>query len=480
VTIRSFTLNVTAPATDQVTSWNQRSTGPGVVWAHNFEYQAELNQFLFSPGSAFPHNANEPFLPKRYSAPQFGPTAGMVGERTWATTLAEPLPPVPENTMGSIRVTDASVFPDPATHYNGWYELLIGKGASEGYNQESIRVYSINYATNTLTSVLRGEQLSSGSLTHTPDFPAGFPIGHAPSARWNRLMLPLVAGQNGLPFNDRGIAAGYNTKTWTQSTTNYGIAHGRFRGGWWGHPAAHAKYHAQWPPADTSLGWEGASATNGTPLANCFAHNDPNMCSEFWIQYRMKIPAAKFNDTPCKLMYLQTANMSTPQQLFHSIDTSGSYEDRLVLAYNFNGPVFDFASVMSQPGWHRYVPDEWVTYMIHVIPGRGVREWPEYPGTGANQGGAAEGTIEMFAARQNESTFTKFCSTTIFKCRYGYPPPDGSYNTNPPAYNAFNPTNYPNHYPGSGSSGAALTNSEVLYAQVILSRFEIPCPPPLV
>jgi hypothetical protein len=474
MTARTFTFTVQPPPPTGNANWAERSTGPGVVWAHNFEEEGELTQHLFSADTVYNYTAADQFRPTLVPAPELGATAKAVGSRTWAAVIAETIPAVPELTAGTIRVNDASAFPNPAAGPYGKYSLYIGNG----YVHERVEVLSINYATNTL-SVIRGQQLEGSANDIAPQHVDGTPIGCAPSCRWNRIMMPFAAGQNGKSAPDIGIANGFRTATWAQSTTKYGQAHSRWRRGFWGHPAAYAKYNAQWPPADyATTGW--APPTTSIPtVTDCFAHPDPAMCGEFWFQYRMKVPAAKFTDVASKLIYIQTAHQSMPQQIFCTLDgRSASYEDRIIPAYNFNGPIWDYASVMKQPGWFRIPPDEWVTYMVHIIPGRGVREWPEY--SGDRQGGAPEMTIEMFAARANQSTFTKYATVTNWRGRYGYPAPDGSHNTAPPAYNVVNPANYPNTYVGSGSSGAPFTNHELLFAQCILSRYEIPCPTPLV
>jgi hypothetical protein len=494
MTIRSFTLNVVAPPAGAEADWVYRSTGPGVVWAHNFEQAAEVSNFLYTSDGAYPYQNTDPMACQRIAAPEFGAGAGAISARTYTARLIDGLPAVPKGTVATIRVSDASPFIDPTTYYNRWYLLLVGFATNEqqywGYPQELVRVDAVDYVNNTLT-VRRGHQTYSGA-TEAPAHIANTPIGTTDKMRWNRPMCPLVAGSNGKTTDDIGIQNGYRTRPWAWSRTG----HGRFRGGYWGHETTYGLFNPLWPPADdysvgnrgATYGYEGPTAAI-PQITNSFAHADPQMCNEYWIQWRQYMPALKAQDSASKLCYLQNVDRSTAQQLFLGVDNRsrpnlpgapGGTGPQVSFAHNFGAEIEDWAQGDGQPmdtliDYNHWL-DTWATFMIHVKCGRGQREWSAYPNDG--RGGAPESIIELYCAGPSDSGFTKIKSIDTFRMRYGYP---GNYIWNPPAYNSFAPVNYPNAYISpTSSSGAPLTNHEMKFAQVILSRHQIPCPAPLV
>lgn len=498
MTVRTFNLQVYAPATDQESSWAQRSTGPGVVWAHNFESSSEVTQFLYPASiTTYTSQNTDPLAAYRDTAPEFGTGAGCLVSRTRSARILDDLPSVPENTANQlIRVSDASQFPDPATYYNaGGYRLILG-GAQDTPGvikpQEMVQVRAINYTTNTLT-VTRGVQLGTywGGLNTAPAHAAQTPIGTADQMRWQRIMMPFAAGQNGKSTPDIGIANGYRTKTWTWSHAIWG----RFRGSFWGHSAVHTKYDAKFPPDDTYVGGYGATYGFAQPTAaipqitNSFAHADPEMCNEFWIQWRMWYPSLKLQDNDGKLFYLHPVHSSLPQQLFmgtnpssHIPGAAGGTGPKVLIAHR-NGPAIqdNGGTVMDVDIPYNHWIDGWATWMLHVKPGRSDAENPSYAGTpqGSHNNAVPEGLIELYVAGPTESSFTLIQRTSNFRFEYGIP--FSIHRTTPAIYSAFNPSNYPNAYISDTSSqGAPLTNHAVKYAQVILSRYEIPCPQPLV
>jgi hypothetical protein len=443
-------------------------------------------------------------------APELGSNAGCLISAARSTRILDDLPEVPELTPDQpIRVADASVFFNPANYYNsGGYRILLG---GQQYDdgiirpQEMVQVRAINYSTNTLT-VTRGVQLGTywGGLNRAPAHAAQTPIGYTDQLRWQRIMLPFAAGQNGKSTNDPGIALGYRTKTWTWSHAIWG----RFRGAFWGHEAVHQKFdqvidpdngqRGPWPPLDdypttsnfgTNLGFAKPGLAAVPRSWECFAHADANMCNEFWIQFRMWVPSIKMQDNDGKLFYLHPVHASLPQQIYmgssptsHVPGAAGGAGPQVVIAHR-NGPAIQFngGTIMDVDVPYNHWLDSWATWMLHVKPGRSDAENPNYTGTavGDHDNAVAEGLIELYVAGPTDTSFTLIQRTSNFKFEYGIP--FGQHRTTPAIFSAFNPANYPNAYISDSSSmGAPLTNHKVKYAQVILSRFEIPCPPPLV
>jgi len=57
---QSATTSPTAGGGDANSDWMTRSTGPGVVWAHDFSTDAEVNQFRYVGGRGNDPNATDP------------------------------------------------------------------------------------------------------------------------------------------------------------------------------------------------------------------------------------------------------------------------------------------------------------------------------------------------------------------------------------------------------------------------------------
>jgi hypothetical protein len=412
---RTFRANV-RQASATTGNWATRSTGPGVVWAHNFENAAEVQNFLYTSNGYYQYQKTDPMAAIRGDASELGSGAGCIKARTYSARIPGGLLSVPKGTVEVIQLDNATPFMRPQDYYNGWYWLLIGHATNEeqyrGYPQEVVRVDAVDHQNHTLT-VRRGHVTYSGQ-THAPAHTNNTPIGITSMLRWNRPMCAIRAGSNGRTADDIGIQNGFRPVDWTWTRT----AHGRFHRGYWGSTEAHAAYDALWPPADNyddpagslaawgnaarglNLGWAKYTTifpqqqTVPAQIQNVFAHSDPEMCNEYWLQWRQYLPASKVDDTSSKLLYLQTADISTPQQLFINISNlarpnvpsaAGGTGPELTLAHNFSETIPDF--VNNSAGWstmddlivYNHWLDSWATIMLHVKLGRGIREWPEYP-----------------------------------------------------------------------------------------------------
>jgi chitodextrinase len=431
--VTPFTVSAvdTSPGAGTTESWATRSTRPGVVWAIDFQEANELSYFLqgqdlpSSGGTTAAGTTNppaQPFLPYVRNETRFGSSKVLVS-KCYGTTLDGGI------TAGqtSIAVTSAADFPDPASQ---GYFLLIGVPSDDGFQEW---VYVTGKSGNTLT-VVRGRDDSIARA-----FVTGTPIGVAPTGKWTRPMSAFPATQNGKSSPDVGIVNGYRSRTWPFAHTR---AHGRYRGGYWGHSSYRTSYDASFPVSPYTYEY---TSPYSPPFTNTWDG------TEFYIQFRMKVDAARFSAAPGKLFYLQNASGSTAQQLYFNVNPPGSGH-RLNIATNGQG---NGQPILTPIAWD--IPEDiWVTYLIHMIPGRQ---------------GVAETTCEVFAAIEGAISYTTILSGATFAWNYEF-----DLARDPPAFNSFSPTNYANAYVGPGSVGAPSTTNSVEYTQIILSSNTIAVP----
>jgi hypothetical protein len=428
--------NFTVSATDTVPgvgeSWEVRSTRSGVVWAHDFREASEVTTWRYGGGTFTyqPPNA----LDCQWVASSGLGSSGAVSSTIRATTLTAPVAAVSGSV--TISVADASQFPDPAVYPN--YEALLGNAASA----EDFIVTARSLVNNTIT----------GNKTTTLAHGIGDGFHFRDRTQWNRPMGAFTSAENGKSTDDIGIANGFKNRDIdliTGGGNPLARSQYRYRGAYWGHPSYRALYHAAWP----INGYDGYSTGNNDSYTELFDSTD--VTGEFYIQWRMKVSASRFNNPPGKLFYLQPVNETAQQQLYVVLDTTAG--NRLTLATAQSG---ETVFVLRRPDTSLYLlpSDTWVTWMIHVIPGRNL---------------IAETTVELFAAENG--AWVTLGSRNNVQTLYSMPAVD---NGNPPAHNGFRPDNYANPYAtsGGGSSGASTSTHSIQYTQIILSRNTIAVP----
>ena len=375
--------SATTPCTPQNTSgtadWVTRSTGPGVVWSHNFDTVAEVNAF---------------------------------------------------------RVV-ANVGNDPTNSSNSTTTWDAADGFAGG-----------------------------GSLS------LALPTGGFSSGYWNRPMSALVAQANGKSVDD--LAAGGTLTKRTYNASNTGMDWD-FRTGYYGHPAIQSAFPT----------WIGQSNVwDGT---------------EFYVQFRAKISAGRWTagNPSGKLMFIDVTGLTGSQEIvIQSENTIGAagdhyYQTNPFRMYTSQGSAPNSlltspqgSSGLVQPGgsfpnctvgnlavanacWE-WPKDEWVTVLVHVIPGR---DNEAYYGANPNQPLSAwpyhDMTIEAWVARKGATAYTKVFSQTNLAWDYY------SNGRHPPAFNKIGPTAYMN----SGASPKPATAGwSHKFTQIIFSKQFIACP----
>jgi hypothetical protein len=370
--------------------WTKRSTAPSVVWAHNFDSVAEVDQF-----------------------------------RT--TSFNDP-----GNTLGTT----------------------VQWNSSDGFE-------------------------GGGCVEITT--PSG---GHAVGGWW-RPMAAFAAGSNGRSSADLACNGTVKLRTWANppsSTENF-----NFRQGYYGHPTVQA--------AVTT--WQG--------------NTDPWDGSEFWLQFRVKMPASRwfgyngpsssdtrnpfgkllfidctastheseiviqsagadpqyFNSTYPFRMYTSSGSnpnsfLTTPQGAGDgsSIQDGGPYETSCVIGGDTN----DVGDCWE---WPR--DPEWITVLVHVIPGRDNQATAQQAlGNWVNN----DTVLEVWVARQSETSYSKVFENTALKWLYGDRDGDANpYEFHPAAFNSICPSAYMNNVNAINGQGWYQR-----YTQIIFSKDWIPCP----
>jgi hypothetical protein len=453
MTIRSFTLNVVAPPAGAEADWVYRSTGPGVVWAHDFRDPNEVKYWRYHPNSSAVTAAPDHILDVQRVASSGIGNSGMMVHTIRGTRLAQPI----DATSTTVFLESVADFPDPATAVGGLagtgrYSALMGQeyGGVSGAGTtgaEAVVVTGINRSNNSLTIIRTTDP--AWQRAHA----VGEPFSVQDQTAWWRLMGAMGVW-NGKTTPDIGIQNGFKNFDNDWAVTS-GRNYGRMRGCWWGHPEYEALYDATWP----INGYDTSSTTAGRIYHDTFVGN------EFWIQWRCRITGDRLNNPGGKLCYLQ-AVASARHQWYTNIGATSlpRYPSRVNFVNDGQSRNINLAdtSTYSTGSNYQWRLNEWVTYMMRIWPGReGIRET----------------LADLYVQEPEDTAWRHVMTTNSVDLAFTGPAPNHGH---PQAYNVFSVLNYANHYEGTGSSGASPSTHAVQATQVILSRLPIPCPAPLV
>lgn len=375
--------------------WVARSTGPGVVWAHDFRTDAEVNSFRWQGGVG--------------NAPNIASTDG-----------------------NCRRITS---------------DGITGGGCLE-----------IN-----------------------------IPTGGTCASGWWRPMSALAAGGNGKSSDDPAAGGTLPVRAWNPA--NSGQTY-NFMGGYYGHPS----YQTQYPT------W----SRGGNQYSNIWDG------SEYFLQFRCKIPSSRFNQSnpDGKLVFLdltsgqtgtslgeivlrsepghswnaagQTTNVFRPYGMFGDSRSYGAGE--LTNSQGGNGigamqPGYNESTCHIGTGtvggcWY-WPADEWVTLLVHVAPGRH-NPGPYSPTTGSSAwylttAPYREFVLEIYAARAGQTSYTKIHSKKDYAWLYGDGNSPGDYVFHPPSHNSIALSGYMNNVP-------AVQGWYHRFTQVIFSKQFIAAP----
>jgi hypothetical protein len=504
---------VSAPAGN----WTTRSTGAGVIWAHDFTNDNELNYFIRSESptdaNATVTNPTPNVLPNglRLGATPFGNSRAIIS-RAVGTRLTAAVPAAsdyPTHDTQVWSVASAASLPDPKGQP---YRMIVGNGSDSG-GIEWIELVSINTSNNTITVRRKMTAENGGYGTNTaPAFPAGFTVGRGPQGSWNRPFAAFPAGQNGRSTPDVGIANHTVTRARTWNTAQNSNAHAAFREGYFGHrsywdPAVGPATYRNWQPQDP-----------GQPVRSDAWDGD-----EFYLQFRAKVAASRFSAPTSKMLFIQNAGTSGSGQFFWVVGGS-RYGEKPPVAEQVSGVTYgtyllgltSYADSAARAGGLLMSPqsdsidrpspiqksypacrydsrpnmycwtfpaDRWVTYLIHFKFGKdNAPPDPDDNGPAPNAPwpAATDPTyrtfVEIMVADQGGSTYKTITSDNFVWMFGDGKDSQGYYYYNPPGLNAFWMSQNLNDYVGGGSVSPPSASHQIEYTQVIFSKNFIPVP----
>jgi hypothetical protein len=518
-TTADITFGVTDSDSPAGTDWIARSTAAGVVWAHNFEADAELYNFVRGdPGSGTVTNPDPASMPNGLylEATPFGSSRAIVG-RAVGTTFTQATPSGTAGDIHTFHVADASQLPNPSPQYR----LLIGDPSDPQKGCfEYVDFISRDLVNNTIsvrrrrTSETMPADPVSVAYPGAPSYPIGWTIGRGPMGSWNRPLCAFPAGQNGKSTPDVGIANGVVTKARVWNPTRGGNGHLSFREGYWGsrhywdtavNPSAP---YRNWTPADPADNTTRADAWDG---------------DEFYLQFRFKCSASRLTEYATKLLYIQNAFNSGTGQIFAAVgekkfneqpapgeaapgvtygrfmqwlcgggdsrqpaggylfsDFQGDGNDQGSNAYQLGYPACNYTN-RSGSGMYCwcYPAEEWVTVLLHVKFGRDNAELsasPTPPFLSASDP-TFRTLFEVSVVSPGETAYRKLISIPDATWFFGDSIGDlQNYFYNPPGLNAVWLTQELNSYIGAGSVAPPTESHSIAFTEAILSTQPIPAP----
>jgi hypothetical protein len=440
--------------------WLTRSTAANVVWAHDFRTAAEVTNFI---------DADPALTTTTYdSTPVF--TGGSV-VHSIPSNLPSTIVSITRLTSTSVRVVTTSSLGLTTSDYVRFFGLVSpwdGLNDSVDGGSGLIEKYQVTVVNSSTSFDLSTVTLNSG---YWPTFNPPVTAYSGPTAataqrcrvsvgNWSRPTSAFLAGSNGLAVNDPGVALGMPGRTW--NTTWDAQRHYKYRSDWYGH-ADYASRMAVWPD------WA------ATPQTNQYRGSD------FWVQWRIKISASRYqassaairNSSGLKYFAMWATGPSTPlhEVVWSDANTASApyanyaaSDGGFVSGYTGAGTskAFDEGSSMQAGGdyastclWtgnfpasptscFNIVPDEWYTFLLHVIPGKHVTSWTGWPTVPS----AADGTgLQLWAASQSRITTMRAAGQTA---TYQKIFDKVGANAYPFAYDNWNPAAFTNADPPPG------------------------------
>lgn len=398
--------------------WISRSTGPGVVWAHDFRYDDEFTNFLWTD-QGVKANGIKPRLVSDYPV-------GTAGRAVECMSLGAIL-------TADFGLSDTSATFDDLTDWpSGDFYFVMGGDPNVGRGYPTIK-YNLFYcpANNGSTAGRFGNELRGvtydATVANTGSFAAtrlpwlaGDNAGHEVQNAWVRTFAALSSG-NGTPGGADINNAGVTARAWPAGGIQADSSVGTWGYGFYGH----TDYHG--------LTWTSAQATN----SGSSAHGGAWDGDEFYLQMRVKVdsrfwnnhvPTDQTQNTWSHKFFMIQSQQSSRQQLAINLYPKNKY----FVPGNTNCPFTWFEHSFNarmelptsggsfQPGspwaatanvysgtprpasgqstpdgsscWSYNAPgvstDDWVTLLFHVIPGHD---------------GVTDTFLEVYAARRNGS-----------------------------------------------------------------------------
>jgi hypothetical protein len=402
--------------------WQLRSNYDGVVWAHDFRAPEEVNYFL----SNLPEGETPTTVQTEDGITGGAMTLNLLGNAKIDIARLEYLPGTAYG-VNAVRVTFSApppvAEPIDLTDYlrffgltGSWAILNDTKNGGGGtiyrykiFNIVSPTVYDIQ--TQVEPVMLRNFAVDASGFAAV-DNPAGGLVQRCRVSRgsWHRPLSCFSGAYNGIGADDRGISLGEPARTWNINLpyAPHSTKFNRHRTDFYGN-SAYQSYLDTWPEYNAG----------STPSAGGKYRG-----GEFWLQLRVKISAGRYQDansqpnsnsdykmfgmwstigTPSHEIFIQ--DMNTPQGSDLGPETAA--DGGIIKGYTNQSDAKTFEKQtggfwQQQPGgeygltchtdaggdwptditdcWH-FPPDEWVTFLLHVIAGEEEGNGTYYPST---------------------------------------------------------------------------------------------------
>jgi hypothetical protein len=475
-----------APGPLAAANWLARSTGPGVVWAHDFSSSNEIAAFA-PPRQAGVLHAGAAIDPFQVADPVVGHAMRIValGARLTQDFLASGGPG-----PRSLVIDDATYWPDPATAGN-YYVHLCKPFVDQRNNL--LLVTARSGTTLTVTYVPSSGQPMQATQR---DWVIGDHVGHQCATSWARLFSALKADSTGRATDDINNAG--TTLRSVKDQTRFPHGPQAFGYGWYGRPEYQAAF-STWRPSDY-----GSNAIDNVLRSNLWDGE------EFYLQWRQKVDprflalntvAYNGDNRYGRKVWMLQSEMTVPQQI------TGGYGPGAtrfsipstpepvfaMAAYSFNGGLAGRVLTSNLDGTGSFQPggpyeataryavgdlnpgdaweipsNEWVTFCLHVKPGL------RWSGDNPSAAGVQNTLVEMKVAREGESTYTTVFAMANQAIVYGSSGPiEDVWSSALPGYNAIVLTGYLNIELGSVPPQAAYY---IDFGQVVFSKSPIPPP----
>jgi hypothetical protein len=381
-------------------NWATRSTGAGVVWAHPFTSQAEVDYHLDMANTAVNPSGTAPGGYTLNTATTFGVHHETLNAFRIVTTGTESgygiriralggrLAADINSTQMSFDITDASQWPDPANVEAAYYFVAIHAdatntqyypvGATPGSKGWKECVVVRQVTGNTVYLAARGCQYgesASGGGIAAKAFRAGCPVGKDVHGGWGRTFMPLDAASSGKGVADPAAGGTINRRT--------KAARVKTNDGYYADPyyATHSEFES-WPSGDPTGAFDG---------------------DDFWIQFRAYIdperiaadvPGGKFFFIDCHqgggeqqivgagptevlltgLPPGYPVRWGAPASLFGNFGAEDYGPDGILQPFtNADGSISSLAPGVCQTsnlsGCYPWPLGEWFTCKVHVRPG---------------------------------------------------------------------------------------------------------------
>ena len=495
-------------------NWVERSTADGVVWAHNFENDAEVTNHLLNSDPT-----GNAVIPRRViDESGLGCLEQVIlgAEIAVAYTAGSP----------TMVIDDAHLWPDPAVT-GPFYFMACEKLPNVG--RKNLFLCTARSGT-TLTVSLYASPVSSvfvrdpvTFLQVAQSYAVGDYVGQESTSEWRRVFAALPAGENGKDEDDPGDGGAVPLRSrLTGNALSVPRDPSLWQYGWYTHPANQALWDDLWTP------WQGASTL--TPRGASLGA-DPRFRlvdgNEFWLQFRTRIdprfwekhvlpdPSGTDSAWGRKFWALQS-ELSSTNQLVTGIAPSNRFAIPDTNPNPFSLTTYKAARVVGVSDWNRpsgisyqkgspwdvaphfanlstsfkpstgaptpdgsaaweHKDDEWVTWLVRVKPGRS---------------GVPETEIEVKFARTEDPAYTGEYTTLlnvtdaniVYSGSGDYDYPDGAFSYPEvttmnalPGFQAFGLMGYLNIGQTVGIPPSR-ASYYVRMAQVILSRQPIAPP----